>query len=73
MHIGDVIGVLLNGGRISKEEWVGKKQYLELQEAGDMTKQFICIVTVEEGRMPWVPTPGDLLSFEWQRYLDIGG
>lgn len=70
MDLGHALGILRNGGRVSRLGWNGKGQYLGLQvpdEQSMNTLPYIFIITVDEKRVPWVASQSDLLATDWIR------
>ena len=68
MNIGEAIGCLQTGGRISRKGWNGPGQYLEIKEpddTSDMTLPYIYIRTVQGDFVPWLASQTDILSDDW--------
>lgn len=66
---------LKNGGRVQREGWNGKGQWLELQvpdENSKMTLPYIFITTVQGDRVPWLASQTDLLANDWWYELPEG-
>ena len=72
MDIGEALKALKeNPGdcRISRKNWNGPGQFLELQvpdEHSKMTLPYIFINTVQGDRVPWLASQTDLLAEDWQ-------
>lgn len=65
---GEGLRVLRQGGRISRDGWNGKGQYIELQpvdEHSKMTLPYIFIKTVTGDLVPWLVSQTDLLAADW--------
>ena len=68
MDFGTALYLLRQGKQVSRENWNGPGQYLELQEPDEnskMTLPYIYIVTVTGDRVPWLASQTDLLAFDW--------
>lgn len=69
MCIGDAISYLRDGGKISRVNWNGPGQFLELQipdEHSKMTLPYIFINTVNGDKVPWHASQTDILATDWQ-------
>lgn len=65
---GHALQVLREGGRVSRTNWNGPGQFLELQEPDEhskMTLPYIYITTVQGDRVPWLASQTDLLRSDW--------
>lgn len=59
---------LNTGGRLTRQGWNGKSQWLEMQrpDAGSkMTLPYIYIRTVQGDLVPWLASQTDLLAEDW--------
>lgn len=59
---------LKEGKRLSRRNWNGPGQYLELQvpdEHSKMTLPYIYINTVQNDLVPWIASQSDLLATDW--------
>lgn len=68
MDIGDAIGQMRKGRRVSRDGWNGPGQYLELQEPDEhskMTLPYVYIRTVTGDLVPWLASQTDLLAIDW--------
>lgn len=68
MIFGDALEALKEGARISRANWNGKGQYLEMQvpdEHSKMRRPYIYISPVGGDFVPWVASQSDLLSHDW--------
>ena len=68
MDFGEAIKALKLGKRISRRNWNGKNQYLELQipdQNSKMTLPYIYITTVQGDLVPWLASQTDMLSGDW--------
>lgn len=66
--IGHALDVLRRGGRVAREGWNGKGQYLGLQRPdanSANTLPYVYIVTVSGDRVPWLCSQTDLLATDW--------
>lgn len=67
--IGWAIKNMWLGGRMTREGWNGKGQYIAIQrpDANSMnTLPYVYIVTVQGQRVPWLASQTDLLATDWQ-------
>lgn len=67
---------LKKGGRVQRDGWNGKGQWLELQvpdEYSKMTLPYIFITTVQGDRVPWLASQTDLLANDWWYELPPDG
>jgi hypothetical protein len=65
---GWALEMLEEGHRVSRRNWNGPGQYLELQvpdEHSKMTLPYIFITTVQGDRVPWLASQTDMLSKDW--------
>ncbi|MAG44720.1 hypothetical protein CL633_02420 [bacterium] len=56
------------GGKVARDGWNGKNQYLEIQNPDDYSKMglpYIYIKTVDNKLVPWIASQSDLLSDDW--------
>ena len=68
MRIGEAIEALENGDRVSRTNWNGPDQWLELQvpdENSKMTLPYIFIRTVQGDLVPWLASQTDILANDW--------
>lgn len=68
MRIGAAIGFLRQGEKITRRNWNGASQWLELQvpdENSKMTLPYIYITTVQGDRVPWLASQTDILADDW--------
>lgn len=68
MDISAAITHMAKGGKVSREGWNGKGQFLELQvpEAlSKMTLPYIFITTVTGDKVPWLASQTDILGDDW--------
>lgn len=66
MDFGQALEALKDGRYVTRLNWNGRGQYLQLQEPqGDMTLPFISIRTVDGNLVPWLASQTDLLSDDW--------
>lgn len=59
------------GNRLTRKEWNGANQWIELQlpdEHSKMTLPYIFITTVQGDRVPWLASQSDLLANDWCRF-----
>lgn len=64
----DALAELKLGKRLTRANWNGKGQFLQLQTPDDnskMTLPYIYITTVDGKRVPWLASQTDLLSEDW--------
>lgn len=65
---GWVLGILKDGGRVSRAGWNGPGQWLEMQVPDDhsrMTLPYIYIKTVQGDLVPWLASQTDMLAEDW--------
>lgn len=68
MQLEQALPHLRKGEKISRAQWNGPGQYLELQvpdEHSKMTKPYVYITTVQGDRVPWLASQTDLLADDW--------
>ena len=68
MNFSQALVLLKEGHRITRSNWNGAGQFLELQrpdENSKMTLPYIFITTVQGDRVPWLGSQTDLLSEDW--------
>ena len=68
MNFGDAITALRSGSKVSRTNWNGPGQSLELQvpdEHSKMTRPYIFINTVQGDRVPWLASQSDMLCDDW--------
>lgn len=68
MDIGQAIEAMRNGRSVTRENWNGPGQHLEMQvpdEHSKMTLPYIFITTVQGDRVPWLASQTDLLANDW--------
>jgi Protein of unknown function (DUF2829) len=71
MDIGQAVNRLRSGDKVSRANWNGKGQYLELQtpdEDSKMTLPYVYIHTVQGDLVPWLCSQTDLLANDWEIY-----
>lgn len=70
--IGIALQTLRRGGRVCREGWNGRGQYLELQTPDSnskMTLPYIYIHTVQGDLVPWLASQTDILAEDWTEVL----
>jgi hypothetical protein len=70
LRFGDAIDILKLGGRVAREGWNGKDQWLELQtpdEHSKMQQPYIYISPVAGDLIPWFASQSDMLARDWVR------
>ena len=68
MSFGSAIFHLKKGNRVSRKNWNGAGQYLELQTPdrnSKMTLPYIYIKTVQGDLVPWLASQSDILANDW--------
>ena len=68
MDFGHALAQLKAGNRVTRAQWNGKGQYLELQkpdEHSKMRKPYIYIKPVDDEFVPWAASQTDLLAQDW--------
>lgn len=73
--IGRAIKEMQNGRCVSRENWNGPGQFLELQVPDDqskMTLPYIYISTVQGDLVPWLASQTDILATDWY-VVECGG
>lgn len=73
MTFSSALETLKAGGRVARQGWNGKGQYLELQrpdEHSKMTLPYIYIHTVQGDLVPWLCSQTDMLSDDWETLSD---
>lgn len=68
MDFGAAIQTLRNGGKVARENWNGKGQFLALQvpdENSKMRRPYIYISPVDGELVPWVASQSDILAEDW--------
>ena len=68
MNIGQAVEALIQGKRVTRDNWNGPGQYLELQvpdENSKMTLPYVYIYTVHGNLIPWLCSQADLLCNDW--------
>jgi hypothetical protein len=68
MDIGLAISYLKDGNAVTRANWNGPGQYLELQtpdENSKMTLPYVYIRTVGGDLVPWLASQTDLLADDW--------
>ena len=66
--MGMALECLENGNRVSRANWNGPGQYLELQmpdSNSKMTLPYIYIKTVQGDLVPWLASQTDILAVDW--------
>lgn len=66
--IGKAVKNMWLGKRVSRTNWNGPGQYLELQVPDDrskMTLPYIYIRTVQGDLVPWLASQTDILAIDW--------
>lgn len=66
--IGQAIKSMWDGVKVSRRNWNGKNQFLQLQvpdENSKMTLPYIYITTVQGDRVPWLASQTDILALDW--------
>lgn len=56
------------GKRLSRTNWNGKGQFIQLQSPDDnskMSRAYLYITTVDAHKVPWVASQTDLLAEDW--------
>jgi len=65
MDIGEAVDVLSSGKRVARENWNGKKMWIELQvpdKNSKMTLPYICMKTVQGDLVPWLASQTGILA-----------
>lgn len=73
MDFGTALHWLKNGENVTRGNWNGKGQWLEIQtpdEHSKMTKPYIFIVTMQGDLVPWLASQTDMLADDWRIHLD---
>lgn len=73
VDFGDALTLLRSGKKVTRRNWNGKGQFLELQTPDDNSKMsvpYIYITTVDGKRVPWVGSQTDLLAYDWVEVKD---
>jgi hypothetical protein len=68
MTIGNAIVRMRDGAKVSRRNWNGPGQFLELQVPdahSKMTLPYIFINTVTGDRVPWLASQTDILANDW--------
>jgi hypothetical protein len=69
MNFGQALDALRTGSKVSRTNWNGPGQWLELQvpdENSKMTLPYIYIKTVQGEFVPWLGSQTDLLADDWE-------
>ena len=59
---------LKEGNRVAREDWNGKRMYVELQTPTDtskMTRPYLYMKAADDSLVPWVVSQSDLLAEDW--------
>lgn len=68
MDFGAALLNLKQGRKVTRKNWNGRGQFLELQvpdQHSKMTLPYIFITTVQGDRVPWLASQTDLLASDW--------
>lgn len=68
VNFGKALEALISGQRVTRKNWNGQGQYLELQvpdENSKMKRPYIYIVPVDGDAVPWVASQTDMLADDW--------
>ena len=68
MDFGAALLNLKQGRKVTRKNWNGRGQFLELQvpdQHSKMTLPYILITTVQGDRVPWLASQTDLLASDW--------
>lgn len=66
--IGTAVKNMWLGHKVSRKNWNGPGQYLQMQLPADnskMTLPYIFITTVQGDLVPWLASQSDLLAMDW--------
>jgi len=66
---GEAIHVLQRNGKITRDGWNDKGQYVCLQcpdENSKMTQPYMYLKNAQGGLIPWIPSQGDVLTYDWK-------
>lgn len=69
MKIGWARDEMEAGNRVTRRNWNGKGQFLELQvpdEHSKMTLPYVFITTVQGDRVPWLCSQTDFMADDWE-------
>jgi len=69
MGFGEAILALKSGHRVTRRNWNGPGQSLELQvpdEHSKMTRPYVFIRTVQGDLVPWLASQTDMLATDWE-------
>ncbi len=67
---------LKDGGKMQRKGWNGKGMYIELQipdKNSKMTLPYLFMKTVDGDFVPWLASQTDILSNDWENYVEKGG
>lgn len=65
---GAALDFLKAGRKLTRQNWNGKGQFIQLQTPDDNSKMslpYLYITTVDHKKVPWLASQTDLLSEDW--------
>lgn len=69
LDFADALDQIKQGRRLTRKNWNGPGQYIELQtpdESSKMTLPYIYIKTAQGELVPWLASQTDLLADDWE-------
>jgi hypothetical protein len=73
LNFSGALDVIKRGGRVTREGWNGKNQWIELQKPDENSKMslpYIYIKTVGGDLAPWVASQTDILAEDWEEIFE---
>jgi len=71
-NFGQALAVLKDGGKVAREGWNGKDQWVMVQFPdgnSKMTEPYFYLKNAQGGIIPWLPSQGDTFAEDW---IDVG-
>jgi len=69
--IGEAVGVMKDGGKVTRKGWNGKGMWLRLlnggiTDHGEVARGAVVMRTVDNEIVPWTCSQTDLLATDWE-------
>lgn len=64
--IGWAVKELQQGGHVTRKGWNGKGMYLYLIPGVSNWLPYVCMITVQGNKVPWLCSQTDLLATDWE-------